>query len=246
MIVYKTTNLITGKIYIGQDSNNNPKYLGSGRLLKKSIKKYGKEHFKKEILETCESAKHLNERELYWITTYDSTNKYIGYNMRIYPNGLYTPESRKAQRCKGHTIETKSKISIALKKYVKTKEHREALSLSHRGKTMNHLTKEQRAKFGNPGEKNPMYGKKHSVETRKLISEKATGRPAWNKGKDNSIQYISMLTNYINILISTYNIDISILLNNLNYYVSDAKANSLIPKNKGLSIKTLRKYKIIE
>ena len=39
MIIYKTTNLITGKIYIGQDSKNNPKYLGSGKYLNLSIKK---------------------------------------------------------------------------------------------------------------------------------------------------------------------------------------------------------------
>lgn len=42
MIIYKTTNLINNKIYIGQDKNNNPKYLGSGDLLKKAIKKYEK------------------------------------------------------------------------------------------------------------------------------------------------------------------------------------------------------------
>ena len=43
MIIYKTTNLVNGKIYIGQDSNNNPNYYGSGTLLHKAIKKYGLE-----------------------------------------------------------------------------------------------------------------------------------------------------------------------------------------------------------
>lgn len=37
MIIYKTTNIINGKIYIGQDSNNNPKYIGSGKILKKKL-----------------------------------------------------------------------------------------------------------------------------------------------------------------------------------------------------------------
>ena len=36
MIIYKTINLITGKIYIGQDSKNNPNYLGSGKYIKRS------------------------------------------------------------------------------------------------------------------------------------------------------------------------------------------------------------------
>ena len=49
MIIYKTTNLVNGKIYIGQDSNNNPNYLGSGKLLKYAISKYGIENFKLSI-----------------------------------------------------------------------------------------------------------------------------------------------------------------------------------------------------
>ena len=52
--IYKTTNLINGKIYIGKRSHDNPekdKYLGSGNVLKQAISKYGKQNFKKEILE---------------------------------------------------------------------------------------------------------------------------------------------------------------------------------------------------
>ena len=33
-IIYKTTNIINGKIYVGQDKQNNPKYLGSGKILR--------------------------------------------------------------------------------------------------------------------------------------------------------------------------------------------------------------------
>ena len=67
MIVYKTTNLVNGKFYIGQDSKNNPNYLGSGTLLNKAIEKYGREHFVKEIIEYCESEEQLNSREIFWI-----------------------------------------------------------------------------------------------------------------------------------------------------------------------------------
>lgn len=67
MIIYKTTNLINGNFYIGQDLKNNPKYLGSGKILNQAIKKYGKENFIKEIIEQCDSKQQLNEREIFWI-----------------------------------------------------------------------------------------------------------------------------------------------------------------------------------
>lgn len=53
MIIYKTTNLLNEKIYIGQDSNNDPKYLGSGihfsgisQVLRGKRKKAGKFNWK--------------------------------------------------------------------------------------------------------------------------------------------------------------------------------------------------------
>jgi hypothetical protein len=47
-IIYKTTNSINGKIYIGKAKFNDPNYLGSGILLAKAIKKYKRESFIKE------------------------------------------------------------------------------------------------------------------------------------------------------------------------------------------------------
>lgn len=65
MVVYKTTNLINGKIYVGKDESMKPHYIGSGYILKKAIKKYGKENFKKDILESCSSREELGEKERY-------------------------------------------------------------------------------------------------------------------------------------------------------------------------------------
>ena len=83
MIIYKTTNLINNKIYVGQDSNNNPNYFGSGKKLKRAINKYGKENFTKEILEFCATKDELNKKEIYWIENLDSTNRISGYNISI-------------------------------------------------------------------------------------------------------------------------------------------------------------------
>lgn len=49
-IVYITENLVNGKKYVGSHKNNDPKYLGSGVLIKKAIAKYGKENFKRTTL----------------------------------------------------------------------------------------------------------------------------------------------------------------------------------------------------
>jgi group I intron endonuclease len=85
MIIYKTTNLINGKFYIGKDKHNNPKYFGSGKILKQALKKYGVENFTKEIIEECDDEKFWLEREIYWIQYYDSIN--MGYNIALGGNG---------------------------------------------------------------------------------------------------------------------------------------------------------------
>ena len=65
MVIYLTTNLVNGKKYLGKDTKNLPSYLGSGIFLKQAIEKYGKNNFKKEIIEHCNDENHLKEREEY-------------------------------------------------------------------------------------------------------------------------------------------------------------------------------------
>ena len=90
--VYKITNNVNGKIYIGQTRVTEPQrwqqhiwhaYNDSDNdslLLCRAIKKYGKENFTRTILEECDN-QFLNEREKYWINYFDSTNHDIGYNV---------------------------------------------------------------------------------------------------------------------------------------------------------------------
>jgi len=85
MVIYKTTNLINGKYYVGKDEKNNSEYLGSGLLLNKAIKKYGRNNFTKEILETCVTKKELNEREIYWIKELNAVKD--GYNIALGGSG---------------------------------------------------------------------------------------------------------------------------------------------------------------
>ncbi len=63
--IYKTTCQITGKFYVGMHSTDNLEdgYLGSGKILGYSRKKYGDENHKKEIIERCLSREALKLRE---------------------------------------------------------------------------------------------------------------------------------------------------------------------------------------
>lgn len=63
--IYKTTNILTNRYYIGMHStdNLNDGYLGSGKRLRYSINKYGKENHIVEIIEFCISREELKNRE---------------------------------------------------------------------------------------------------------------------------------------------------------------------------------------
>ena len=78
--IYKTTNLLNGKIYIGQHKHNKCNYFGSGTYILKALKKHGRENFKRETLFECDNISDLNEKESYYIKLYNSTDLRIGYN----------------------------------------------------------------------------------------------------------------------------------------------------------------------
>lgn len=81
--IYITTNLINGKRYIGQKKYNHywKTYLGSGVIFQRAVKKYGKENFRRDIIEECETKEQLDEREIYWISYYNATENDEFYNI---------------------------------------------------------------------------------------------------------------------------------------------------------------------
>ena len=64
-LVYKTTCLLNGKIYIGQHQTYdiNDDYLGSGRELKNDIQGFGRENFRREILFDFDTFDEMNDKE---------------------------------------------------------------------------------------------------------------------------------------------------------------------------------------
>lgn len=85
MVIYCVENNTNGKKYIGKRQVS-PKaffgmdYWGGGQLIKKAIAKYGKENFSRFIIETCVDVEELDDREKYWIRTFNAKVP-NGYNI---------------------------------------------------------------------------------------------------------------------------------------------------------------------
>ena len=97
--IYLTTNLINGKIYIGQHKSEkyDSSYYGSGKILKSAINKYGIENFSKVILKFFDDKKSAEEYERFlvneeYVNREDTYNLTIGGNVCILcgeKNGFY-------------------------------------------------------------------------------------------------------------------------------------------------------------
>lgn len=166
--LYKTTCLITGRYYIGMHStsNLNDGYMGSGLRLRKSIRKYGIYNHKKEILEFFESRVLLFEAEEKAITPEMITDKNCmnltgggkgGFD-KINSNGLNNKVNQYQLAKAAHNAKLKTDKEYATK-FSKV----QSLKMKK-----NH--DEGKIKY------DTFIGKKHSDETKKLMSDKAKER----------------------------------------------------------------------
>lgn len=85
--IYKVTNKINQKVYIGKKVGNSfdKNYWGTGIKLRNAIKEFGLDNFEKEVIEWCSTKDVLKERERYWIEQYNSRNPDNGYNTKKGP-----------------------------------------------------------------------------------------------------------------------------------------------------------------
>lgn len=91
MYIYKITNLLNNKVYIGQVYNKSiydrfKRHISEAKPTSKSyigraIAKYGFENFTIEEIDTANTLEELNEKEKYWIKYYNSTDLNYGYNL---------------------------------------------------------------------------------------------------------------------------------------------------------------------
>ena len=171
MYIYKITNLINSKLYVGQSSKNineSESYYGSGKIIKRSIEKYGIENFKKEILCKCDSKEELDTKEIYWIEKLNSMIP-IGYNLTNGGGGVVGYK---------HTDEAIIKMSKASTEMWTSQDYLDKILPTRNA----HWTDERKLSRSTrmSGSQNPMYGKKHSEEAKLKVSEANTGN-TWSE-----------------------------------------------------------------
>jgi group I intron endonuclease len=185
MYIYCIVNKVNGKMYVGKMSKvvkYSKSYMGSGKLIKKAIEKYGKDSFIKEILEENVAKEDLSFREMFWIKNLN-TKLPNGYNLTDGGEGFIglkrsqsqIEKHRKAITGKKASFETRNKMSQAHKGKKKSAEHVLHVSKALTGRKLSpeHVEKLAAAH----------RGKKISEEQKKMISDFHKGRSTSDETK---------------------------------------------------------------
>jgi hypothetical protein len=169
--VYKTTNLMNGTYYIGVHStwNIEDDYLGSGKRLIRSVNKYGRENFKREILAFFETNKEAYEYESHLVNE-ELIKDELCLNLKPGGSGGFSSEQQKMNANKSNQRQKwlmKNDKNWADNRICKMKESG--------SNTFKKLHSEGKIKHDN------FKGKSHTEESKKLMSESSK-----NKGLSDS------------------------------------------------------------
>jgi len=165
--VYKISNILSGRYYIGYSTNINRRFTVHRSKLKQNChdniflqRAYnldGEDKFKYDIIHICDTEEKAKEIELQYLT--DLSIRNIVYNLNFNNSG--------GDLLKNHPDKEKIREKI----------------LNSCKETLNKMTPEERSqKYGKFGDKNGMFGKTHTEEVRKMNSELKKGN-TYCKGK---------------------------------------------------------------
>jgi group I intron endonuclease len=162
--IYKTTNLINGRCYIGKKNKSvfDENYYGSGIALQSAIKKYGRENFTIEVLHWANTINELNQLERNSIALYEGSGKL--YNIARGGNGGDT------------TTNHPNKISIVKERGNKIKEWHQSLTTDEKS------IRSKKISSSKKGKTNGHTGLKHSkstIEKMKQLDKSYTQTPEW-------------------------------------------------------------------
>ncbi len=190
MVIYKITNSINKKVYIGKTINvlklrwNSHKYYAKNKKRKyhlyNAINKYGIKNFNIVVIDKAETIIELNQKEKYWILHYKAYNKLFGYNNTMGGDGgsLTNDSLKRMIETKNKTIQ--KKIKETGKFYFHTKAWKRLMSYKMKNRVLSKETKNKisetlkkgykEGKLKNVGSPPSRKGVKHTVDSKNKIS----------------------------------------------------------------------------
>lgn len=165
-IVYRTENLVTGAYYIGAHETSvlEDGYLGSGKILKRAIKKYGVENFKRVVLAHCST------RERMYVLERLIISRHLGH-----PDCYNIARGGKGGWAHVNKILSDADRAYRGRKGARKHAQRLAEDLEYRDRWRENF--QRRGTEAARGScKQGMRGKKHSPETKERMSASAAGR----------------------------------------------------------------------
>lgn len=182
-IIYAIKCLKNGKLYIGQTIwgpitrfNAHKRSLKAGTHhnahLQRSWNIHGEEGFVFHVIEKCQQDQ-LDDREKYWINVFGSCDRTRGFNVEAGGVGLRRTTIDKTRRI----------LSKINKGKPMSEEQKRKISESLSGMKIHSEYQKNKWSKERSGSGNSFYGKKHSIETRMLLSKIRTGKPNKSKGK---------------------------------------------------------------
>lgn len=212
-LIYKITNNIDGKIYIGKHKTNdkNDDYMGSGTYLRRAQEKYGLDNFTKEILFECSSEYEMNNKERELVNE-NFVKRDDTYNLKVGGDGGWDYVNSSCHNNIGNHRRTgflkfidnginlflkwynhlsdderrarKEKISKSLKKYYETHENH------FKGKHHSDATKNKISIITSKtslGKRNSQYGTKwihnNSLRENKKVDKECPLEDGWEDGR---------------------------------------------------------------
>ena len=210
-IIYKVTNLINNKYYIGKHKTTklDDGYMGSGKLIKRAIAKHGIENFQKDIICLCNSEQEMNDKEKELVVVNESTYNLCpgGHGGFGYINKNFTAEQKQIHKARNSFLNkvrndadfrtkflencqksakdpvAKMNRKLGIRKSLLARGHGVWLGKNHSDKTKQKMSQSHRGKH--IGDKNSQYGTvwiTNGIENKKIPATQAVP-PGWRKGR---------------------------------------------------------------
>ena len=186
--IYQITNTINGKIYIGKHQTNDvdDDYMGSGKHIKRAIKKYGVENFVKEVLYVFDTEEEMNYKESELVTE-EFVLRQDTYNICVGGQGGFShinldEDFRKNKNKKARQV---TNNILKIKYGVENSSQIESV------KEQNSIRMKQRWNEGLMPPPPSRLGKLHTEATKKKMSENKRGKSIGEKNSQYGTMWIT-------------------------------------------------------